>query len=69
MSLGKNSQFPAGLLLPADVHLRGRVFADADKSQPGLNPALLQLRNPLGQLIQELLGNGSPINKIPRGHS
>ncbi len=68
MRLRKNIQFAAGLFLSADVHLRGRVLADAHEGQTRLHAARLQCQNAVGDLLLQLAGDGPSINEIRRGH-
>src|SRR5947208_1100516 len=58
------SQLVASIFLSSNINLGSRVIAHPDEREPGLHAAALQIRDPVGQLSEQLAGDGAAINEV-----
>ena len=64
MRFGKDGKIVAGLFLSADVNFRGRVFANADEREAGLNAACFQSGNLQLEFVQKLVCDCPSIDEV-----
>ena len=68
VGLGKDAQFGAGLLFPADIDFRGRVLPYAHECEAGLGASRLERGDLWGKLSLDVRRDGAAVNEVGQRH-